>query len=96
MSSPYTYRMFDKLKQMQELKKLQDSMKAERETVQKKGVTVTVNGALEVERITLNPALAQGEQEHVLTECINEANRSMQKRMAKTMMAAGGGLKGLL
>ncbi len=64
--------------------------------MQKKGVTVTVNGALEVERITLNPALDQTEQENVLADCINEANRAVQKRMAKTMMGAGDALKGLM
>ncbi len=88
--------MFDQLKQIQELKRLQDSMKQERETVQKKGITVTVNGALEVERITLNPSLDQAEQERALADCINEAQKTIQKRMAKTMMGAGDALKGLL
>ena len=87
--------MFDQLKQIQELKRLQDSMKQERETVQKKGITVIVNGALEVERIILNPALGQAEQERVLADCINAAQRTIQKRMAKTMMGAGSALKGL-
>ena len=88
--------MFDQLKQIQELKRLQDSMKQEHETVQKKGITVTVNGTLEVERITLKPALEQAEQERALADCINEAQRTIQKRMAKTMMGAAGGLRGLL
>lgn len=81
--------MFDQLKQIQEMKRLQDSMKTEHETVQKKGITVTVNGTLEVERITLNPALPQAEAERALVECINDAQKSIQKRMAKTMMGSG-------
>jgi DNA-binding protein YbaB len=81
--------MFDQLKQIQEMKRIQDQMKQERETVQKKGITVTVNGTLEVERITLNPALSQAEAERALVECINDANKSLQKRIAKTMMGSG-------
>ncbi len=88
--------MFDQLKQIQELKRLQNSMKQERETVQRNGIAVTVNGTLEVESITLNPALSPVEQERVLVDCINEATRAIQKRMAKTMMGAGDALKGLL
>ncbi len=88
--------MFDQLKQIQEMKRIQDQMKQERETVQKKGITVTVNGTLEVERIVLNPALSQAEAERALVDCINDANKTLQKRMAKTMMGAGGPLGGLL
>ncbi len=81
--------MFDQLKQIQEMKRIQDAMKQEHETVQKKGITVTVNGTLEVERITLNPALSPAEAERALVECINDANKSLQKRLAKTMMGSG-------
>ncbi|HVM76643.1 MAG TPA: YbaB/EbfC family nucleoid-associated protein [Candidatus Paceibacterota bacterium] len=81
--------MFDQLKKIQELKKLQDSMKQERETVEKKGVSVTVNGAMEVLSITLNPSLEQAEAENVVRECINDAMRNIQKRLAKTMLGSG-------
>ncbi len=83
--------MFDQLKKIQELKKLQVSMKQERETVQKKGITVTVNGTLEIERISLNPALEQSEAEVALAQCINEAQKNIQKRLAKDMLASGFG-----
>ncbi len=85
--------MFDNLKKIQELKRMQDALKAEQETVEKKGVSVTVNGGMEVERITLNSSLDQQEAEQVLRQCINEANKSIQKRIAKMMMDSGmGGL----
>jgi hypothetical protein len=48
-----------------------------------------VNGTLEVERITLNPALDQSETEIALAQCINEAQKNIQKRLAKTMLASG-------
>jgi hypothetical protein len=45
---------------------------------------------MQVESITLNPALDQSEAAVVLKECINEANTALQKRLAKAMMASGG------
>jgi DNA-binding protein YbaB len=87
--------MFDNIKKIQELKRMQDSFKQEHETVQKKGITVTVNGNMEVEAIALNPALDQREAEEALKQCINEATKSIQKRLAKMMMSSGlGGLGG--
>ena len=71
---------------------MQDSFKAECETVEKKGISVTVNGNMEVENITLNPALDAHEAEEVLKHCINEATKNIQKRLAKVMMAGMGGL----
>ncbi len=61
---------------------MQDQMKQERETAETKGITVTVNGGMESVQIILNPALRQ---------CINDAMQSIQKRIAKMMMASGMG-----
>ena len=83
--------MFDDIKKIQELKRMQDAFKREHETTQKKGISVTINGAMEVESITLNPALETREAEEALRQCINEASKNMQKRLAKTMMASGFG-----
>ena len=83
--------MFDDIKKIQEMKRMQDAFKAERETVQKKGISVTMNGGMEVESITLNPALDTSEAAVVLKECVNEATKNIQKRLAKTMMAEMGG-----
>ena len=78
--------MFDDIKKIQELKRMQDSMKLEKETAQKRGITVTVNGNMEIENITLNPALEQRETETALKECINDAMKAIQKRMAKVLI----------
>jgi DNA-binding protein YbaB len=83
--------MFDNIKKIQELKRMQDSFKQEHETVQKRGISVTMNGNMEVVSITLNPALDQHETEEVLRQCINEASKSIQKRLAKAMMSSGFG-----
>lgn len=83
--------MFDDIKKIQELKRMQDSFKTELETVQKKGISITVNGNLKVESVTLNPALETREAEETLKQCVNEAMENIQKRLAKAMMAGMGG-----
>ena len=82
--------MFDNIKKIQELKRMQDDMKLEKETVQKRGISVTVNGNMKIENITLSPTLEQRETEEVLKQCVNEAMKNIQKRMAKKMMMSSG------
>jgi len=83
--------MLDNIKKIQEMKRMHDAFKQEIETVQKNGITVTMNGAMEVVRIDLNPALEQQVTEETLRRCINEANVNIQKRLAEIMMSSGFG-----
>ena len=81
--------MLDQFKKIAELKKLQDSFKKEIMTVENRGVTVTMNGNLEVVAVKLNPELNTEDQEKVLIQCLNEAKADMQKKLAKIMMGSG-------
>ena len=81
--------MFDQFKKLAELKKMQDSFKKEKLTVEKKGVLVTMNGNFEVEEIKLNPELGLEDQQNVLKEALNEARENIQKTLAKTLMNSG-------
>ena len=81
--------IFDNFKKIAELKKLQDSFKQEKEIVERDGVSVEINGNFEVENIKLNPELDTEKQQEVLKRCLNEARESIQKKLAKTMMASG-------
>ncbi len=81
--------VFDQLKKIQELKKLQDSFKKEKEIVEKEGILVEMNGNFEVENIRLNPELDADRQAEVLKRCLNEARENVQKKMAKIMMSSG-------
>jgi DNA-binding protein YbaB len=81
--------MFDNLKKIAELKKMQDSFKKERLTVEKRGVEVTINGNMEIEEVKLNPELSLEEQQSTVKQCFNEAKESIQKTLAKTLMGAG-------
>ena len=79
----------DQIKKIAELKKLQDSFKKEKMTVEKMGVSVMMNGNFEVEEIKLNSELNLQDQQEVLKNCLNEAREEIQKKLAKVMMASG-------
>ncbi len=90
--------MFDKLKQLNELRKMRSSaMALQKElekitkTVEKNGWTVSVSGDQKIRYIK------KGEEDLAdLVEAINEAMKEVQKDAAKKMMEMGGGLSGLL
>ena len=81
--------VFDQFKKIAELKKMQDSFKKEKETVEREGILVEINGNFEVENIRLNPELSMERQQEVLKRCLNEARENIQKRLAKIMMSSG-------
>jgi DNA-binding protein YbaB len=81
--------MFDNLKKLAELKKMQDSFKKEKLTIEKNGVSVTINGNMEIEEVKLNSELSLEEQQNVVKQCFNEAKESIQKTLAKSLMGAG-------
>lgn len=77
--------MLDKLKQLNELRKIQDELGQEKMEVEKNGIKVTINGKMEVESVVLNTDLSKEEQENLVKDCINEATRKMQKVAAQKM-----------
>jgi DNA-binding protein YbaB len=81
--------MLDQIKKIQELKRLQDSFKKEKEVVEKEGTSVEMNGNFEVLNINLNLDLDKNRQEEILRNCLNEARENIQKRLAKMMMSSG-------
>ncbi len=94
--------MFDKLKQLNELRKMRSSAMALQkelekitETVEKNGWTVSVTGDQKIRYIKKTEDDGGADLEK-LTEVINEAMKNVQKESAKKMMEMGGGLTGLL
>jgi DNA-binding protein YbaB len=81
--------MFDKIKKLQELKKMQEEFKQEKVTVEKQGVAVTINGNFEVEDIKLSTELGTQDQQEILKQCLNEAREKIQKTLAGKMMTLG-------
>ena len=81
--------MLDQFKKIAELKKLQDSFKKERITIEKEGISVEINGNFEVENIKLNSELGTENQQEILKKCLNEAREEIQKRLAKSLVNSG-------
>jgi DNA-binding protein YbaB len=77
--------MFDKIKQIKELKEIQSELKKEKIELEKDGVKVTLNGSLELEDIRLNPNLSIEEQEKAIKNNLNDAIRKAQLNLASKM-----------
>lgn len=75
--------MFDKFKQLAQMKSLQDEIKNSRVEYEKQGIKVVMKGDFSIEEIILNPSLSQQDQEKILKECINEANHKAQMLAAQ-------------
>lgn len=94
--------MFDKLRQLNELRKMRSSAMALQkelekitETVEKNGWIVSVTGDQKIRYIKKAEEGGEADLEK-LAEVINEAMKNVQKESAKKMMEMGGGLSGLL
>lgn len=84
--------MLDKLKQLAEMKKLQDEVKSQKFTAEKDGVKVVIDGAFKVEEIVLNSELEVQIQAGLVKELLNDANRSAQHTMASRLQGMNLGL----
>ncbi len=83
--------MFDKMKDLYNLKKHADAMKKEMEAIfveyEDKGVRIVVRGDQHVEKIEVN-----GEEDKRLKDVINDALKEVQKKVAKKMKGQLGDL----
>jgi len=75
--------MFDKIKQIQQLKTMQSALKKEVVTIEEQGVKITINGNLEVQEIVLSPDLEKEAQEQILKDSFNKAVKQVQMKMAQ-------------
>lgn len=79
--------MFEKLKQLQQLKSLQDQLAKEVVTVEKNGVKLVMNGKMEIEQLSINPDLDKENQEKAIKECFTEALKKVQMAAAQKMFS---------
>lgn len=70
--------MFNLLKNLKELKEINDILSKEKITVEKDGIKISINGKMEIEDLVLNPTLEISKQQKILKDCINEALRKIQ------------------
>ncbi|MCX7928351.1 MAG: YbaB/EbfC family nucleoid-associated protein [Patescibacteria group bacterium] len=90
--------MFDKFQQAKQLwdlrnqaQQLQKQLEQVEHTEEKNGILVKVDGTQKIKYLEIN-----GEERNDLVIVINNAMKEVQKKSAKKMMEAGGGLSGLL
>lgn len=75
--------MFDKLKQINQLRQLQNQIKQQRAEAEKNGVRIVMTGEFEIVEISLNPELDAKTQEKLLMQLLNEARGKIQTMLAK-------------
>lgn len=90
--------MFDKFKQLGELKKMRDqamqmqkALAQERIEVEEQGIKIVMTGDQRVETIELD-----GETDHRLIDVLNKAIKKSQEVAARKLQEMSGGLGGLL
>jgi DNA-binding protein YbaB len=79
--------MLEQMKQAKELYRLQKEMQKEKIEVEERGVKITANGKMEVERVELNSELSKEEQETALKNCFNKAMQKIQASLASKMQS---------
>lgn len=82
--------MFDKFKQLKQLKEFESSLKKQTVTKEKYGITITLNLKMDILDIKLNPELEIPEQEKKLKDCLNDAMNQAKLEMAKQAQSMGG------
>jgi DNA-binding protein YbaB len=75
--------MFDSIKEAMKMKGIHDQLKKEQVTVEKQGVSVTINGAFSVESVILPDGMPAHTQANLVRECFNEALRKLQTILAQ-------------
>ncbi len=88
--------MFDKAKQLYDLKRQADQLKRELQAevlqIERKGVKVTINAALHISSLEYPDNISAKD----LTEAVNDSVEEAQKVAAKKMQAQMGSLQDLL
>jgi DNA-binding protein YbaB len=77
--------MFDKLKELNELRTLQNAIKKQRVETERDGVRIVMNGSMEIEHIHLNPSLPPEKLEKAVKDCFNTAVKELQQIIAKNI-----------
>jgi len=77
--------MFDKLSQIKKLKEMESALSKEEATIEKDGISVTVNGKMEVKKVKLNSEMPLDKQEETVKDCFNQAMRKIQIEAAQKL-----------
>lgn len=75
--------MFDKLKQLNELRKMKNAMESETVTVEESGVKITVNGSFSIEELIISPEAMNNDLGRNIKHCFNNAQSKIQRILAQ-------------
>ncbi|MEX2436794.1 MAG: YbaB/EbfC family nucleoid-associated protein [Candidatus Paceibacterota bacterium] len=78
--------MFDNLKDLKKLRDLQNQLKKETVTIEKNGVSLTINGEMKIQSLSLNPDLETSEQEKIVIDCFDEAMSKIRKKLSSSFI----------
>jgi DNA-binding protein YbaB len=86
--------MFNKLKQIKDLrdqaKTMQAALAQESVTIERAGITLIMNGNLEVTSLAIKEVLDSEKMAKEMKEAINDAIKKIQRIMAQKMQSMGG------
>ncbi|MFA7141807.1 MAG: YbaB/EbfC family nucleoid-associated protein [Candidatus Paceibacterota bacterium] len=82
--------MFNKFKQLKQLKDFESSLKKQTIIKEKDGIKIVLNLKMDILEIKLNQELSFEEQEKKLKDCLNEAMNDAKLQMAKQAQSMGG------
>lgn len=90
--------VFDRLKQLGDLKKLRDqamkmqqALREERVVIEEQGVRVVITGDQRIEELSI-----QGNESQAVVDVLNKAIKKSQELAAKKLQEVSGGLGGLM
>ena len=90
--------VFDKLKQLGDLKKLRDqaikmqqALREERVVIEEQGVRVVITGDQRIEELSI-----QGNENQAVVDVLNKAIKKSQEVAARKLQEVSGGLRGLM
>ncbi|MFA6322657.1 MAG: YbaB/EbfC family nucleoid-associated protein [Candidatus Buchananbacteria bacterium] len=81
--------MLDKLKQIGQLKAMQDQIKKEKFEVEKQGIKVVVSGSLQIEEIIVLNEMESETLVRAIKDCTNEALKKAQFGLAQKIQGMG-------
>ncbi len=79
--------MLDQMKQAKQMYKLQRELQKETIEVEENGVTITMNGVMEIEVVKLNEELSKEQQERAVKDCFNLAMQKVRTLAAQKMQS---------
>ena len=75
--------MFDKLKQLNELRKMKNAIAGEMAETERNGVRVKINGSFTLEDISISPESMNSDLAKNIKYCFNDAISKMQTNIAQ-------------